>query len=348
MPMKRTKNDESAANPNQTMKQYSFRLSAQLYEEASALYRRLGIPTAAALSAFFAGTVSAGTLPFSLSQDCTRFLETCTHDALFRAVQAELNAGGGPEQCSFPFHAAKAPRLETFSLGIPDEIRVGNYLWEKREKVVSIKLEPLQADTAKAIFRRMGLSVSDGITLFLQQSLDVRGIPFQPGENLTEHMRDSALKQLCRELEAGLKSQIVKDRFSVETQLYKEDTDRLLGPFNCTSKGGKCVLRLVQAFERDHGRNWDRWEKTCPGQKALLRERDIRLFHLGFGIYEFLYHEENSEASVVRLRLIDSRKPYMLIGVPWMERQAENTRLITAYKEEEKKEQARVKKLFLV
>ena len=107
-------------------------------------------------------------------------------------------------------------------------------------------------------------------------------------------------------------------------------------------------MRLVQAFERDHGRNWDRWEKTCPGQKALLRERDIRLFHLGFGIYEFLYREENSEASVVRLRLIDGRKPYMLIGVPWMERQAENTQLITAYKEEKKKEKARVEKLFLV
>ena len=348
MPMKRTRSDESAANPNQTIKQYSFRLSAQLYEEASALYRRLGIPISTALSAFFAGTVSAGTLPFSLSQDYARFLETCAHDALFRAVQAELNAEGGPEQCSFPFHAAKAPRLETFSLGIPDEIRAGNYLWEKREKVVSIKLEPPRADTAKAIFRRMGLSVSDGITLFLQQSLDVRGMPFQPGENLAEHMRDSALKQLCRELEAGLKSQVVKDRFSVETQQYKEDTDRLLGPFNCTGKGGKCVLRLVQAFERDHGRNWDRWEKTCPGQKALLRERDIRLFHLGFGIYEFLYREENSEASVVRLRLIDGRKPYMLIGVPWMERQAENTQLITAYKEEKKKEQARGEKLFLV
>ena len=81
MPMKRTRSDESAANPNQTIKQYSFRLSAQLYEEASALYRRLGIPISTALSAFFAGTVSAGTLPFSLSQDYARFLETCAHDA---------------------------------------------------------------------------------------------------------------------------------------------------------------------------------------------------------------------------------------------------------------------------
>ena len=50
MPMKRTRSDESAANPNQTIKQYSFRLSAQLYEEASALYRRLGIPISTALS----------------------------------------------------------------------------------------------------------------------------------------------------------------------------------------------------------------------------------------------------------------------------------------------------------
>ena len=347
MPMKRTRSDESAANPNQAMKQYSFRLSAQLYKEASALYRELGIPTAAALSAFFAGTVSTGTLPFSLFQDCARFLETRAHDDLLRAVQAELNAEGGPEQCSFPFHAAKAPRLEEFSLGIPDEIRTGNYLWEKREKAVSIKLDPPRADTAKAIFQRMGLSVSDGITLFLQQSLDVRGMPFQPGEMLAEHMRDSALKQLRKEMEAGLKSQIVEEQFTVETQRYKEDTDRLWGPFHCTSKGEKCILRLVQAFEFDCESSWDRWEKSCPGQKALLPGRDIRLFHLGFGIYEFLYREENSGASVVRLRLIDGRKPYMLIGVPWMERQAENTRLITAYKEE-KKEKERVEKLFLI
>ena len=129
MPMKRTKNDESASNPNQTMKQYSLRLSTQLYEEASALYREFGILISTALSAFFAGTVSAGTLPFSLSQDCARFLKTRAHDALFRAVQAELNAEGGPEQCSFPFHAAKAPRLETFSLGIPDKIRTGCLLY---------------------------------------------------------------------------------------------------------------------------------------------------------------------------------------------------------------------------
>ncbi len=347
MPMKRTKNDESASNPNQTMKQYSLRLSTQLYEEASALYRELGIPISTALSAFFAGTVSAGTLPFSLSLDCARFLETCAHDDLFRAVRAELDAPGGPEQYAFPFHAAKAPRLETFSLGIPDEIRTGNYLWEKREKAVSIKLDPLRADTARTIFQRMGLSVSDAITLFLQQSLDVRGMPFQPGEMLAEHMKDGALKQLRKELEAGLKSQIVKEQFSVETQQYKEDTDRLLGPFHCTSKKEKCVLRLLQAFELDCGRSWDRWEKTCPGQKALLPGRDIRLFQLGFGIYEFLCREEDSEASVVRLRLIDGRKPYMIIGAPWMERQAENTRLIAAYKEE-KKEKERVEKLILI
>lgn len=345
--MERTKNDGNASNPNMTMKQYGVRLSTQLYGEASALYRELGIPISTALSAFFAGTVSAGTLPFSLSQDCGRFLETCAHDDLFRAVRAELDAPDGPEQYAFPFHAAKAPRLETFSLGIPDEIRTGNYLWEKREKAVSIKLDPLQTDTAKAIFQRMGLSVSDAITLFLQQSLDVRGMPFQPGEKLAERMRDSALKHLRKELEAGLKSQIFKDRISVETQQYKEDTDRLLDPFHCTGKGEKCIFRLLQAFEFDCGNRWVRWEKTCPGQKAILPGRDIRLFHLGFGIYEFLCREEDSGASVVRLRLIDGRKPYMLIGVPWMERQAENTRLIAAHKEE-KKEKERIEKPFLI
>ena len=333
------------ADQNSPKKQYNFRSSSQLFQKVSALYRELGMPLTTALSIYFSGTASAGTLPFSPTKNCTRFLEARAHRDLLNMVQAELNAPGGPEQYHFPHRSSEAQEMKEFFLDIPDQVCPGNYLWEKRDKQFSVNLDPGQVDAAKSVFQRMGLSVSDAVTLFLQQSIDAQGMPFQPSQKLAEYIRNSSLKLLRKELEAGLSSQIIEDIYDVRTQLCKEDTERILKPFHRSGEEEKCILRLVQAFETDNGSVSERWRQSCHGQKEILPGKDIRLFHLGFEIYEFVQYDPERKHPFVRVRLVDGRKPFMAICVPWMKQQEENTRLITAYGEE-KKEQERREKYF--
>ena len=89
------------ADQNSPKKQYNFRSSSQLFQKVSALYRELGMPLTTALSIYFSGTASAGTLPFSPSQNCTRFLEARAHRDLLNMVQADLSSADGQEQYHF-------------------------------------------------------------------------------------------------------------------------------------------------------------------------------------------------------------------------------------------------------
>ena len=258
-------------------------------------------------------------------------------------VQAELNAPGGPEQYHFPHRSSEAQKMKEFFLYIPDQVCPGNYLWEKRDQQFSVNLDPGQVDVAKSVFQRMGLSVADAVTLFLQQSIDAQGMPFQPSQKLAEHIMNSSLKLLRKELETGLNSQIIEDPFEFKTQLCEEDTERILKPFHRSSEEEKCILRLVQAFETDNGSVSERWLQSCHGQKEILPGKDIRLFRLGFEIYEFVQYDPGRKHPYVRIRRIDGRKPFMLICAPWMKQQEENTRLITAYGEEKKEKKRREK-----
>ena len=341
--MTKTHADGSFSDQSSSKKQHSFRSSSRLYQKAFMLYQELGIPLSTALSIFFAGTVSARSLPFSPSQNCARFLEIRAHRDLLNMVQVELNATDGQDQYHLPYRSSEAQESKEFFLGIPDQICPGNYLWEKRDKQFSVNLDPRQVDEAKSIFKKMGLSVSDAVMLFLQQSLDAQGMPFQPSQKLAERIRNSSLKLLRKELEAGLNSQIIEDIFDVRTQLCEEDTERILKPFHRSGEEEKCILRLVQAFETDNGSVSERWRQSCHGQKEILPGKDIRLFHLGFEIYEFVQYDPERKHPYVRIRRIDGRKPFMLICVPWMKQQEENTRLITAYGEEKKEKERREK-----
>ena len=77
--MTKTHADGSFSDQSSSKKQHSFRSSSRLYQKAFMLYQELGIPLSTALSIFFAGTVSARSLPFSPSQNCARFLEIRAH-----------------------------------------------------------------------------------------------------------------------------------------------------------------------------------------------------------------------------------------------------------------------------
>ena len=76
---------------------------------------------------------------------------------------------------------ATAPKTETFQMTINPEIK--NHL--------------------EVMFAKSGMSLTDAINCFLQQSINVGGLPFIMTQNRHEAQRNLAIAQLMTEIHAG-------------------------------------------------------------------------------------------------------------------------------------------------
>lgn len=65
--------------------------------------------------------------------------------------------------------------------------------------IVQSRVNPALKREADALFLSIGLSTADAVRLFLQQSVNVGGLPFQPRAKQPNTQTQSAM----RELEAG-------------------------------------------------------------------------------------------------------------------------------------------------
>ena len=67
------------------------------------------------------------------------------------------------------------------------------------------------------VYAKNGLTLTDAVNVFLQQSLNTGGFPFQVTENNAEMMKAKALNRLMKELDEG-----VSDPVSyAEDEVYK-------------------------------------------------------------------------------------------------------------------------------
>ena len=67
------------------------------------------------------------------------------------------------------------------------------------------------------VYAKNGLTLTDAVNVFFQQSLNTGGFPFQVTENNAEMMRTKALNRLMKELDEG-----VSDPVSyAEDEVYK-------------------------------------------------------------------------------------------------------------------------------
>ena len=83
-----------------------------------------------------------------------------------------------------------------------------------------LRISPEVRRELEAVYARNGLTLTDAINVFFQQSLNAGGFPFPVTEENAEIIKAKALARLVRELKAGEDC----------TELYEEtDALRLLG-----------------------------------------------------------------------------------------------------------------------
>lgn len=82
------------------------------------------------------------------------------------------------------FNIASAPKTGTFQMRINPEIK----------------------EQLENIYARNGMTLTDAINVFLQQSLNIGGLPFLASPENAEFMKAKAVKMLMTELQKGLDS----------------------------------------------------------------------------------------------------------------------------------------------
>lgn len=97
---------------------------------------------------------------------------------------------------------ATAPKTSTFQMRINPEIQ----------------------QQAEAVYAQYGLSLTDAVNIFLQQSLNEQGLPFLLSPDNVEYMKAKATARLAAELQKGW------DSVKTESDwVSEEDAYRLLG-----------------------------------------------------------------------------------------------------------------------
>lgn len=95
---------------------------------------------------------------------------------------------------------ATAPKTATFQMRINPEIK----------------------ERVETIYARCGMTFTDAVNIFIQQSLNVEGLPFVVGSNNKELMRRLAIIQLMGELKKGSDSVITEEDWISEKEMLKE------------------------------------------------------------------------------------------------------------------------------
>ena len=98
-------------------------------------------------------------------------------------------------------NVANAPKTATFQMRINPDIK----------------------QQVEEIYARQGLSFTDAVNIFIQQSLNMEGLPFLASPENEEYMKAKAMRRLMAEVEKGW------DSAERDGWVSEEDAYRLLG-----------------------------------------------------------------------------------------------------------------------
>lgn len=79
------------------------------------------------------------------------------------------------------------------------------------------RINPEVRAQVEAVYAKSGLSFTQAINVFIQQSLDAGGFPFAVTAENAEYVKAQAMKRLAKELEDGKNSGVPMD----EAEVYK-------------------------------------------------------------------------------------------------------------------------------
>lgn len=88
---------------------------------------------------------------------------------------------------------------------------------EPKTGTFQMRMSPRVKEQAEEIFSQCGLTLTDAVNVFIQQSLNVEGMPFILTQNSKEALREQAISKLMMEIKQG------EDSVKEESDWISED-----------------------------------------------------------------------------------------------------------------------------
>ena len=88
---------------------------------------------------------------------------------------------------------------------------------EPKTGTFQMRMSPRVKEQAEEIFSQCGLTLTDAVNVFIQQSLNVEGMPFILTQNSKEALREQAISRLMMEIKQG------EDSVKEESDWISED-----------------------------------------------------------------------------------------------------------------------------
>ena len=71
-----------------------------------------------------------------------------------------------------------------------------------------MRINPVIRQSLEAVYAKNGLTLTDAVNVFFQQSLNAGGFPFQVTEDNAEVIKTKALNRLMKELDKGVSDSV--------------------------------------------------------------------------------------------------------------------------------------------
>ncbi|MBQ7858136.1 MAG: type II toxin-antitoxin system RelB/DinJ family antitoxin [Oscillospiraceae bacterium] len=84
-----------------------------------------------------------------------------------------------------------------------------------------MRINPEIKSQAESIFATYGLSLTDAVNIFIQQSLNVKGLPFLLSPENAEYMKAKSVQRLISEIQSGWDSVKSESDWVSEEDAYK-------------------------------------------------------------------------------------------------------------------------------
>ncbi len=81
-----------------------------------------------------------------------------------------------------------------------------NVVSSAKTDMFRFRINPDVRKQVEDIYAKTGLSLTQAINIFIQQSINAGGLPFQATEDNAELLRAKSMERLMKELDAGKKS----------------------------------------------------------------------------------------------------------------------------------------------
>ena len=92
-----------------------------------------------------------------------------------------------------------------------------------KDATVQVRINSEIKKTVEEIYARTGMTLTDAINTFIQQSINVEGLPFLVTQNSREALKEQALAKLMFDLKKA------EERADKEGWIEAEDLERELG-----------------------------------------------------------------------------------------------------------------------